>query len=258
MADARVAIDFRARLDGDGLPSRDLLCVFDRSLRKNRQFSITMDSGILRAFQPSRRPAMPQRPQTLLQVAGAPLHPSPWNAAALVIIDHQEEYRLGGLPLSGLAEAVAELRRLLAAARDHAAPVFHVVHHGRPGGRLFDPVGPMAAILPELAPIDGEVVVRKALPNAFAGTDLEGLVRRTGRTELIIAGFATHMCVSATTRAALDRGFRTTVVAGAVATRDLPDPLSGDIIPAATLHRAELAALADRFAVVVADTAGLV
>ena len=76
----------------------------------------------------------------------------------------------------------------------------------------------------------------------------------SGRRELIVAGFATHMCVSATTRAALDHGYRTTVVAAACATRDLPDPLGG-VIAAETVHRAELAALADRFAVVVPDAA---
>ena len=61
------------------------------------------------------------------------------------------------------------------------------------------------------------------------------------------------MCISATVRAALDRGYRTTVVASATATRDLPDPLGG-IVPAGEVHRATLAALADRFAIVVRDT----
>jgi hypothetical protein len=47
-------------------------------------------------------------------------------------------------------------------------------------------------------------------------------------------------------RAALDLGFRSTVVADACAARDLPSP--GGVIPARALHEAELAALADRFA----------
>lgn len=60
------------------------------------------------------------------------------------------------------------------------------------------------------------------------------------------------MCVSATVRAALDLGYRTTLVAAATATRDLPDP-AGGVVTADALQRAELAALADRFAVVVKD-----
>jgi nicotinamidase-related amidase len=63
----------------------------------------------------------------------------------------------------------------------------------------------------------------------------------------------THMCVSASVRAALDLGYYSTIVSGAAATRDLPTP-SGGVIDAAHLHEASLAALADRFAIIV-DTA---
>ncbi|MFP2931603.1 isochorismatase family protein, partial [Pyxidicoccus sp. 3LG] len=134
-----------------------------------------------------------------------------------------------------------------------ARPVFHVVHHGPAGSPIFDPQGPGSAIVPALTPRDGEAVVAKGLPNSFAGTDLHARIAATGRTELIVAGFMTHMCISATVRAALDLGYRNTVVAAATATRDLPDVLGG-VVPAAELQRNELAALADRFAVVVKDS----
>ncbi len=63
------------------------------------------------------------------------------------------------------------------------------------------------------------------------------------------------MCVSSTVRAALDLGYRCSVVAGACATRDPPDGTGGVI--ADQLQRAELAALADRFATVPSDAAAL-
>ena len=88
-------------------------------------------------------------------------------------------------------------------------------------------------------------------------SDLADRIRALGREEIILAGCMTHMCVSATARAALDLGLRATVVAGAAATRDLPDPLGG-VIPAAALHRTALAELADRFAIIVPDTQALV
>jgi len=191
-------------------------------------------------------------PKTLLDLAGAPRHPSPLDRSALILIDHQMEYIEGAVRLSGMAAAVDEMAALLALARAHAVPVFHVLHHGRPGGAAFDPHGPMVAPIPQVAPLPGETVAIKSLPNSFAKTELHQLVQDTGRSELIIAGFATHMCVSATTRAALDLGYRNTVVAKACATRDLPGP-DGSLVTAAELHRAELAALADRFAVVVPD-----
>jgi nicotinamidase-related amidase len=92
--------------------------------------------------------------------------------------------------------------------------------------------------------------VVKSLPNAFAKTDLDARLKATGRIDLIVAGFMTHMCVSATTRAALDLGYRATVVAEATATRDLPDG-TGGVLEAALVKRVALAELADRFARVV-------
>ena len=66
------------------------------------------------------------------------------------------------------------------------------------------------------------------------------------------------MCVSATARAALDQGFRTTVVAAATATRDLPNPLGARRRQLhTTIQQGTLAALSDRFSVVVQDTAAL-
>ena len=192
-------------------------------------------------------------PRTLLSIAGAPTHPSPFDRAALVIVDAQAEYLpSGNLPLVGIDAAVAETARLLEMARRHGTPVFHIVHHGAVGGPVFNPQGLGSAIIPAVAPKAGEAVVTKGLPNSFAGTDLHARIQATGRKELIIAGFMTHMCISATTRAALDLGYRNTVVAAATATRDLPGP-TGGVVPAAELQRSTLAALADMFAVVVED-----
>lgn len=195
-------------------------------------------------------------PKSLLQIAGAPLHPSPLNAAVLVIIDAQLEYVTGGLPLQGVDAAIREAALLLAVARKLGMPVFHIVQHAPTGRPLFADGGPYAGIVPQLTPAAGEIVLRKTLPNAFAGTDLHELIKSTARREIVFAGFMTHMCVSASVRAALDLGYRSTVVANATATRDLPDPLGG-MIPASVAHRTALAELADRFAVVVKDTAAL-
>lgn len=191
---------------------------------------------------------------TLLEMAAAPLAPSPPDRSALVVIDAQLEYVTGRLPLAGVGPALAEIARLLDLARRHKMPVFHILHHGR---GLFDPTGPYAEPAPEARPREGETRVIKSLPNAFAGTELDRLLKASGRKELILSGFMTHMCVSATARAALDLGYRTSILAGATATRDLPDPVSGERIEAAHVQRASLAALADRFAIVVPTAASL-
>lgn len=189
-------------------------------------------------------------PKTLRQMVGLPTAPGPLDESALVLIDCQMEYVDGVLPLPGVGAALEEAGRVLSLARSRGLPVFHVVHHGRPGGGAFDPDGRSAAIAPEVAPRDGEPVIVKSMPSAFTGTDLDRAIRETGRKELVVAGFMTHLCVASTVRAACELGHRCTVVAGAAATRDIPDG-GGGVVPAAELHRAELAALADRFAAVV-------
>lgn len=190
-------------------------------------------------------------PRTLLQMAGALRPPAKLADSTLLLIDCQREYVDGRLPLVGVAAALAECRRLLGAARASGAPVVHVVHQGQRGG-LFDPEASGGAVADEVAPRAGETIVAKRLPNSFAGTDLQAVLAKLDRKDIVVGGFMTHMCVSATVRAALDLGWRSTVVATAAATRDLP-AVNGGVVAAAQLHAIELAALADRFAVVAPD-----
>jgi len=198
---------------------------------------------------------MADAPKTLLQMAGAPLDPAPLSEATLLIIDAQNEYRTGALPLTGVDAAVAEIATLLKRARTAGAPVVHVQHRGRPGG-AFDLEAERGRIMREVAPEGGEPVVTKPLPNAFAETDLAGKLEAAGRKQLIIAGFMTHMCVSSTARAALDHGYRVTIPAAACATRDLPAP-DGGFLAAVDIHRCALTELSDRFAVIAKDAAAV-
>jgi nicotinamidase-related amidase len=198
-------------------------------------------------------------PQTLLQMAGVTPAPPPVEDSALVLIDCQREYAEGALVLPGVEAALDEAARLLAFAREAGIPVIHIRHKGRPGG-LFGEGGETFEICDAVDPQVGEILIDKTLPNAFAGTTLDDHLKEIGRKHLIVAGFMTHMCVSSTVRSALDHGYMSTVVADACATRDLPDGpggVGGGVIAAADLHRAELAALSDRFATVLKDTAAV-
>ena len=195
--------------------------------------------------------------RTLLDIAGVVRRAPSFRDSILLIIDHQLEYRVGGLVLAGIEDAIRENQRLLAMARAAAAPVIHIVTYGGPGSPIFARPGPFSAIIPELAPLAGEAVIEKDFPSSFAGTTLAEAITQTGRRSLIVTGFMTHMCVSTTVRAALDHGLECTVVSAATATRDLPDPLGGGTVPAATVQRAALTELADRFALVVANSESL-
>jgi nicotinamidase-related amidase len=189
------------------------------------------------------------QPKTLLEMAGADLTPPPLAEAVLVLIDCQNEYVTGALPLEGVEAALERLAALLVRARAAGTPVVHIQHRGRAGG-AFDLDRPRGAIHEAVAPLGGEIVIAKGLPNSFAGTSLHEELQKLGRDNLILTGFQTHMCVSATVRSALDHGYRSTVVADCCGTRALPDR-KGGAVSAQVLHDATLAALADRFAVVV-------
>ena len=187
-------------------------------------------------------------PFTLRSVSGLPTSPGLLSESTLLIIDAQVEYTGGALELAGVDAAIDELVAVLTRARSAGCPIVHVAHLGAPGG-AFDPDAG-GRIVDVVAPVDGETVVTKNLPNAFAGTDLAENLRSRGDRPLVIGGFMTHMCVSATARAATDLGFDSVVLSDATATRALPSASGSGTVPAAALHEAALAALADRFSVV--------
>ncbi len=134
-------------------------------------------------------------------------------------------------------------------------PVAHWPAQGK-GDGLFGPDSAYFAIAPQVAPARGEAVVGKVVPNALADGVLDARLKELGAANIIVAGFMTHLCVSTTARAALDLGYGCTVLAPACATRDLPDG-QGGVVPAEDLHRVEIAALADRFAMIATDVGQL-
>ena len=190
------------------------------------------------------------KPQTLLQLSGRSYAPATLANATLLVIDAQEEYRSGAMALPELNPALEQITQLLTLAREAGTPIVHVHHLGIPGG-LFDPQGLRGQIMPEAAPLHGETVIGKTLPNAFAGTKLHELLQQHGRLDLIVCGFMTHSSVSTTVRAAKDYGYRCTLVDKACATRDLP--MGDGAIEAAQVHQMEMTILADNFAVCVPD-----
>lgn len=186
---------------------------------------------------------------TLRAAAGLPLAYGSLNDAVLIVIDAQMEYtEEGALLLPGLQPALDNIEALLLKGRKDGAEIVHIAHEGS-AGRAFDP-DRGGRIIEQVAPIDGETVISKGLPNAFAHTGLQNHLAGIGRPHLVVCGFMTHMCVSSTARAALDLGYETTVVADATATRALPSTDGGADIDADTLHRAALAALSDRFSAI--------
>jgi nicotinamidase-related amidase len=164
-------------------------------------------------------------------------------ARGLVIVDIQKDYFPGGAyPLEGPEAVAASAAQLLAGFRAAGNPVFHVQHIWDEEDATFMRPGTDGVQIHEsVAPLDGETVISKEHPNSFRETELEAELRKA---------------VDPTVRAAVDLGFETTVAHDACATCDLD--FGATSIPAASVHAAFLAALADGYAAVVAtdDIAG--
>ncbi|MGZ4674494.1 MAG: cysteine hydrolase family protein [Ilumatobacteraceae bacterium] len=188
------------------------------------------------------------RPKTLRELSGLSMTPPSLADAVLVVIDAQREYLDGRLPLDGIDRALDNIEQLLTRSRQLNGKVVHVVHRGRPGS-TFDPEQG-GRIIDQVAPLEGEPVIAKTLPNAFTAEEFRTAMAGFGDRPLVLAGFMTHMCISATARAALDAGLAATVASDACATRPLPSATTDSVIPAETIHDIALSELADRFAIV--------
>ena len=109
-------------------------------------------------------------------------------------------------------------------------------------GLSLDDSDPAARIDPALEPRDTDPVVVKRRVSAFAGSDLDVLLRAGSIGHLVLTGIATGGVVLSTVRQAADLDYRLTVLADCCADRD-PEvhrillervvPSQADVVPAA-------------------------
>lgn len=133
-------------------------------------------------------------------------------------------------------ELLDTLERVIAVARARAVPVIFVRVAFRPGapevsGRnqsfaamrgtpSWDETSEATQIHPRLTPLAGDVVVTKRRVSAFAGSDLDVVLRSLEVDHLVLTGIATSGVVLSTTRHAADLDYRLTILADACADAD--------------------------------------
>lgn len=153
---------------------------------------------------------------------------------ALLLMDFQNG--IAGRPgFEPVAEAAAQA---LDAARSRVIPVVFVrvgfrrgypeiaasnlafsAHKAQAGEAMYQD-HPSTQIIGRLAPRDDEPVVLKKRISAFAGSDLEPLLRGLGADSLVLGGISTSGVVLSTVRQAADLDFRLTVLADACGDAD--------------------------------------
>jgi nicotinamidase-related amidase len=66
--------------------------------------------------------------------------------------------------------------------------------------------------VPELARVEGELLIHKRFNSSFEQTTLEAELAKLGANHIILAGAATNWCIRATAHGALDRGYDLTLI----------------------------------------------
>lgn len=183
--------------------------------------------------------------QSFREIIGAQPSKVSTLSSVLIIIDAQNEYAEGHLKVHNVDASRKVIASLLQKYRSSSAPVIHVIHDTPSGAPIFTPSTPLAAEFSELAPKDGETVIHKQAPSSFTGTELDDVLKKLGRKQIVLVGYMAHVCITGTARSGMEMGYDVVVVEDGIGDRDIPG------VKAEILVKSVLAELADAIGTVV-------
>lgn len=128
---------------------------------------------------------------------------------ALLIIDVQNEYFDGALPISYPTGHLENILHVMDQAAKHQVPTAVIRHHQPdPASPIFQKGSEMWQLHPEVESRPRDILIDKQLPGSFTGTSLAVWLKDRGIDTISIAGYMTHMCCDTTARQAFHRGYK--------------------------------------------------
>ena len=160
---------------------------------------------------------------------------------ALLVIDVQNEYFTGALPITHPVGHLETILRVMDAAARKGVPTAVIRHHQpQADSPIFRKGSNEWELHAEVARRPSSILIDKSLPGSFTGTGLELWMKSSGIDTVSICGYMTHMCCDTTARQAMHRGYKVEFLSDATGT--LPVANSAGSVTAEELQRSTLCA----------------
>ncbi len=168
---------------------------------------------------------------------------------ALLVIDVQNEYFTGKLPVSYPAGSFENVLKAMDSAKEYTISIAVIQHRAiREDSPIFKFRSPEWELHPEIACRPRAILIEKTLPGSFTGNGLEPWLKKNGIDTVAISGYMTQMCCDTTARQAFHRGYKVEFLSDATGTLAFSN--NAGSVTAEELHRAILVIQAQRFSAV--------
>ncbi|MCL4310538.1 MAG: cysteine hydrolase family protein [Actinomycetota bacterium] len=168
------------------------------------------------------------------------------NQQALLVIDAQNEYFTGRLPVTFPEGSFANVLKAMDYAAEAGIRVV-VIQHTAPSqdSLTFRKGSKEWQLHPEIEKRKYDIRVEKTLPGSFTGTNLEAWLDDKGIGRVAVCGYMSQMCCDTTARQAYHRGLKVDFLSDATGTLSIQNDAGS--ISDRDLHRAILVTQAMRF-----------
>ncbi len=165
---------------------------------------------------------------------------------ALLVIDVQNEYFTGSLPVTHPAGSLENILMAMDRAYDECVPVVKIQHTNvAPGAMTFRKGTDTWELHKEIKRRHADILIEKNLPGSFTGTRLGSWLEEREISKVTIAGYMTQMCCDTTSRQAFHRGYAVDFLSDATGTLSVIN--AAGTIRDRDLHRAILVTQQMRF-----------